>query len=437
MESAYKAAKIMSPAPSKRRQQRDADQNNQITLTIESLSGSGSGIGRARGQTVFVPFTIPGERVRARITGKRDGVTQAEGLELIEASADRVYPVCEGYLTASCVRCGWQHIDYPAQLLLKHDLLADQLERLGQIKNPNILPLVPAVEQWNYLSQVVWQVTGGAYLKLPGRAGAPVRHRACALIHPDILNLFDSLDFGEGGLTGISRLRIQRGSDGAMMIVLNAETEDAPELELDMDASINLTLPDNEPVNLIGSSFSQYEIGAVSVRATVGAFFRPNVSMIAPLVNAVLALLDLKGGERVLDLYAGVGVFSAFIAPHVSALTLVESYPPAVTDADVNLEGFSHVDIIEGGVEAVLPELEGQYDAAVVDPARGLNDAVIAGINDLGVHKLVYVSDDAAELARDARILAKTGWKLQESRPIDTMPQTPFFDTAALFHKSE
>ncbi len=423
----------MSPAPSKRRAQRDADQNNQITLTIESLSGSGSGIGRARGQSVFVPFTIPGERVRARITGKRDGVTQAEGLELVEASADRVYPACEGYLTASCVRCGWQHIDYQAQLLLKRDLLAEQMERLGQIKEPNVLPVVPALDEWNYLSQVIWLVTGGAYLKLPGREGTPVRHRECALVHPDILSLFDALDFGEGGLSGISRLRIQRGSDGALMIVLTAENEEAPELEMDIDASINLMLPDNSPVNLIGSSYSQYEVKGLLLRATVGAFFRPNPPMVAPLVDAVLAQLNLKRNERVLDLYAGVGVFSAFIAREVSALTLVESYPPAVTDADVNLEGFDNVDIIEGGVEAVLPELKGQFDAVVVDPARGLNDTVINGINALGARKLVYVSDDAAELARDARILAKTGWKLEDARPIDTMPQTPYFDTSALF----
>lgn len=423
----------MSPAPSKRRAQRDADQSSDISLTIESLSSNGSGIGRARGQTVAVPFTIPGERVRARLIGKRDGVMQAEGLDLLEASADRVYPACEGYLTASCVRCGWQHIDYPAQLLLKRDLISEQLIRLGKIEEPVVLPVEPALEQWHYLSQVMWLITGGAYPKLPGRDGSPVRHRDCALIHPDILNLFEVLDFGEGGLSGISRLRIQRGSDGALMLILHAETEAAPELELDIDASINLVLPDNSPVNLIGSSYNQYLVNGVSLRATVGAFFRPNLTMIPPLVDAVLSQLNPQRHERVLDLYAGVGVFSAFIAPQVSALTLVESYPPAVTDADVNLEAYDHIDIIEGGVETVLPELEGQYHAAVVDPARGLNDPVISGLNDLGVHKLVYVSDDAAELARDARILAKTGWKLQSARPIDTMPQTPYFDTVALF----
>src|SRR5690606_14532643 len=141
-------------------------------------------------------------------------------------------------------------------------------------------------------------------------------------------------------------------------------TEDAaPELEADFPASINLILPSNEPVNLIGESHSRYVLNGRTVRVTAGSYIRPNVDQIPNLVDALESLLDLTDGERVLDLYAGVGIFSAALARRAALVTLVESYPPAVTDADLNLSDFDNVDVIEGGVETVLESLDENYDA--------------------------------------------------------------------------
>ena len=99
------------------------------------------------------------------------------------------------------------------------------------------------------------------------------------------------------------------------------------------------------------------------------------------LVDQVIKALQLAGGERALDLYAGVGVFSAFLARRAALVTLVESYPPAVTDADVNLQSLDNVDVVEGQVEAVLSDMRdagARYDVAVVDPpSAGLGNQVI------------------------------------------------------------
>src|SRR5690606_19272244 len=158
----------------------------------------------------------------------------------------------------------------------------------------------------------------------------------------------------------------------------------APELEADLPASVNLLLPDNEPVNLIGDSHSFYQIGTRAFRVTAGGYFRANVTQIARLAGAVEALLDLPSQAAVLDLYAGVGGFSASLAPRARQVTLVESYPPAVTDADDNLSDFDHIDVIEGGVEAVLPALEDRYDAAVIDaPSQGMSATALDALTAL------------------------------------------------------
>ncbi len=415
--------------------------DNRFEVRIDTMAHGGSGLGHWRGKTVFVPFTIPGEMVLVELVREYDTYLVARGLQLMEASADRTYPACPDYLSASCVRCAWQHIEYPAQLLLKQDVLADQLERVGKLRPADIRallqPTVPSPVQWGYLHHVTYLATeenGQRTLGLPAREGRlPVHDRDCALIHPDLLALDTTLDLD---LEGIWRVKLMRGSDGALMIILSVQQEEAPELTLDFPASVNLLLPDNEPLNLIGDTALHFALGERILRVTVGGFVHPNAAMLPVLASEVRDLLRPKPGDRVLDLYAGGGLYSAVLSEYVAEITLVESYPPSASDALVNLADCPNVQVIEGGVESVLPQLPGRYDAAVVEPpSAGLSAEAISSIAAAGVGRLVYVSDDPATLARDARTLARRGFTLARARVIDLMPQTSFVDCIALFER--
>ena len=410
-------------------------------LVIETIAHGGSGLGHWRGKTVFVPFTIPGERVLVEPVRETDNAIFARGVQLIEASADRVYPACPRYFSDPCVRCGWQHIAYDAQLLLKHDVLADQLERVGRLRPADLRaalePTIPSPAQWGYLHHATWladEQNGARNLGLPPREGRrPVTDRECALIHPDLLALRAALDME---LQDIWRVKLMRGSDGELMIILSVQHEEAPELVLDLPASVNLLLPDNEPMNLIGDTSVRYLVGERTLRVTVGGFVHANAAMLTPLVQTVRDLLSPQPTDRVLDLYAAGGFYSSALAPHVAAITLIESYPPSATDALVNLSDFPHVEIIEGAVETVLPTLDGPFDAAVVEPPHtGLSAEVIALVARASVRRLAYVSDDPATLARDTRVLARHGYRLRRVRVIDLMPQTSFVDSIAVFER--
>jgi 23S rRNA (uracil1939-C5)-methyltransferase len=405
-------------------------------VDIESIGYGGVGLGKRGRKTVSVPFTIPGERVLARTVREDDTLITAEGIRLEDASADRVYPACAAFGKAGCIRCSWQHIAYRAQTLLKQDMLAETLERAG-LREPEVLPTVSAVSEWGYLQNVLFTLDAHGRLCLTSREPRQVVQISdCALWHPSIVDLYEALDLDLDPAL-ISRVRLATGDQGSQMITLSLKTDSAPELETDLNASVNVILSDNEPMNLIGDSHLRCTIGGRTFRVTAGSFFRPNLSMIAALVDAVLELLDPAPSDTLLDLYAGVGVFSAFAAARVARVTLIESFPPAVTDADLNLSAFDHIDVIEGGCADVLAALieDGErYTCAIADaPSPGMGDQVVNALAGLNVERLVVVSDDPQALAKDARRLEKVGFRLRAARAIDLSPQTHFLDSVALF----
>src|SRR3954465_15694328 len=214
-------------------------QQNSFELSIEAIANGGAGMGFHRRQPVFVPYTIPGERVIARPVEQAERHMIAEGVKLLDASADRVYPVCPHFGPGRCGRCQWQHIDYEAQLLLKQDILADQLSRLGGLTDREIeaalRPVIASPDQWGYNYQMTFNVTSDLKLAFPsadGKSYFPIE--VCHILHPDLLDLYHQLDLE---LTDIKRVRLQLGSDDERMIVLSLEKDDAPELETDLTAS--------------------------------------------------------------------------------------------------------------------------------------------------------------------------------------------------------
>jgi 23S rRNA (uracil1939-C5)-methyltransferase len=410
-------------------------------LQLEDIAHGGSAIGRHERRTVFVPYAIPGERITARTVEERGRVIFAEGLTVLDASADRVFPRCPHFGPGRCGRCHWQHIDYPAQLLLKQDVLTDQLERIGGLSGADVRPVIAAPQPWAYNHHMT------LLLNADGRVGfrpattpdsdkqAVFPVEECHLLHPALLDLYERLDLER--IAGLRSLRLQIGSDGAIMLILTTPDDQAPELELDLPASINLRLSDGSAVNLIGDLYTHLNVRGRAFRAHAACDFPANLPALPALLDATLRALDPRAGQNTLDLYAGIGLFSAFIAPQVELLTLVEDDAFAADDADRNLADFENVDILEGRPEDVLPELQDQYDSALIaPPPDGLSVTIIDELARWAIPRLVYLSSDPAVLARDAKRLVAQGYTLSYAQPIDLNPQTYFIDTIARFDRA-
>lgn len=403
-----------------------------FTIELTSMAHGGSALGRHEGRVVFIPYTIPGEIVEAEITAEKGRVAFARGVTLVDASVDRVFPRCQHFGPRKCGRCQWQHIDLPAQLLLKQDVLADQLDRIGNFSDADVRALIPSPQAWEYSYQMNLLPGPGDTFGYPGTdEGTVMPIDECHIIHPDLLELYEKLEFD---FTGLRRLRLQLGTDGAHMLILWVEDEEnIPELATDMPTSVNVILPDNEPVNLIGESHCRYTVNERTYRVTAGSHFRANVGQIDTLAQTVITLAEIKPEANVLDLYAGVGVFSAYAAPRAALVTLIESFPPAVTDADDNLTDLDNVDVIEGTVEDVLPELELRYDIAILDPpSEGISTEAVDLLAALKIPRLIYISSDPATLARDAKRLCAQGYTLGVVQPLDLNPHTYYVDAVAV-----
>jgi 23S rRNA (uracil1939-C5)-methyltransferase len=144
--------------------------------------------------------------------------------------------------------------------------------------------------------------------------------------------------------------------------------------------------------------------------------------------------LPLRQDNTVLDLYCGVGLFSAFLAERVGRLIGIESSPLACDDFVANLDEFEHVELYEGAVEEILPALDVRPQAVVLDPPRaGLERLVLDTIADLQPRYLAYISCDPATLARDARRLVRHGYHPQNITPFDLFPQTYHIESISIW----
>jgi 23S rRNA (uracil1939-C5)-methyltransferase len=418
-----------------------AQTGDTFEIKMNAMANGGYALGIHNRRPTFIPYAIPGESLRARLIETQEQVDFAAGVELLEASADRVFPECPHFGPNRCWGCQWQHIRYEAQVLLKQDVLADQLYRLGQFEDAIVeralKPIIPSPQKWGYNSHMtLLRDSEGkfGFLKQDGRTINPIE--LCLILHPELLSLYEMMEID---FEGLKRLQLWRGSDGKTMMVFEMSSEDVPELKTDFPTSINVLLPDNEPVNLLGESAVYYEIATRVFRVTAGGGFRANIPQVENLVKEVLKQLDLREDDAVLDLYAGVGVFSAFIAEKAGLVTLVESYPPMATDAEENLKDFENVDIIEGTVEDVLQSLienGDTYHAAVIDPPhRGLSKAALDTLITMNIPKLIYINGDVASLSRDVKHFAKHGYELRRIQPFDFSPQTYYVESLVLLVK--
>ena len=410
--------------------------SNTTTFDIIGMVYGGYGVSQHHGRPIYLPYTIEGEQVEARLLPGQKNAQFAEGVRLLRASRDRVYPECSHFGT--CWGCQWQHIAYPAQLLIKFDVVADQLQRHGRFSDAvlgaALQPVIPSPTQWHYNHQATFYRLPDGSLGFHRRDERLTPIDYCWTLRPELQALYESFDIDLANLRSVT---LHLGSDGATMVLLHLLADDLPELETDLPTSVNVLLTDREPLNLVGESLVRYEVKGRWLRATAGAFFRANVAQVEALVDEVLRGLELQGDEHVLDLYAGVGTFSAFIAPRCEVVTVVESYPPAVTDADENLADYDNVDVVEGSVLEVLEsmqETEARYQAVVLDPpARGMTSEELRTLTALQPQRIVYVSSSPAALGRDGLALTQAGYQLKRVQPLDAAPQTYYADVVATF----
>lgn len=438
------------------------DQTCEINLI--TLTYGGDALGRLPdGRAVFVPFGLPGERVRVKIVEEKRGHARAELVEVLEASAERISPRCKHF--GVCGGCHYQNLPYEKQLQAKTEILRDQLTRIGKITNPPVKLMAASPNAWNYRNHVQFHLTKDGKLGYVSSFALPKEHRGdvsgadgnathssyrtqakskrenlavraiseCFLPQENINSFWPQLEFEPGA--EIKRASLRAGMNDDLMLIL--ESESAPELEIEAGISV-VHLNEDSPVALAGSDHLFMRVKDRGFKVSAASFFQVNTAMAEKMVDHLITCFPVSM-STLIDVYCGAGLFSAFFAARCEKVIGIESSPSACEDFAVNLDEFNNVDLYEGNAEEILPALAGQIknlSYIIVDPPRaGLERAALDAILNLTPQIIAYVSCDPSTLARDAARLISGGYRLQDVTPFDLFPQTYHIESVSIFSK--
>lgn len=399
-----------------------ANPGDLIDLTLSGMAYGGEAFGRdADGRMIFVPFTCPGELVQVRIVDSRKRWARGELIQLLQSSPERISARCVHF--QQCGGCHYQHMNYPAQLEAKTNIVRDQLRRIGGIQDPPVVEIVPSPSPWNTRNHMQFSITHSGHLGLKGNnPDEVIRLNECHLPCSSIDEVWPHLELQAE--TNLEKVSIRSGYQDEILITLHGSEKTEPVFTVELYANV-VWFGAERRVVIAGDGHILQEVNDRLFRVTAGSFFQVHKDLTTSLVNEVLAEIDPRPKMKIFDLYAGVGLFSLFLAEHGAAITAVEESPIACEDFEHNLSQYDQIELYQADVESALPTFQEIPDVILLDPPRaGLDPIVVDHLVRLKPPKMIYISCDPATFARDAKRLTAGGFNLEQVIPLDFFPQT-------------
>ena len=378
--------------------------HQEIELTIDSLTNLGSGVGRIDGWVVFVPFALPGETVKARVFRNDKNHSQADLVEVLIPSPDRVAPVCP--LFGNCGGCQYQHLDYQKQLAWKTRQMGELMKHMAGVVFPvNFCLSTP--QTWHYRSKITPH--------------------------------FDQPRNGEIGAIGF----LANGQRSRII--------DVPQCTIAMD-SINAALPEiREGIRAKAHSFKRgstlllratgdrvetdfratatERVGDLTFQFLAGDFFQNNPFILPAFTGYVAQQASAEGTKFLVDAYCGSGLFALTLAKHFEQVAGVEVSETSCEWARKNAKAnqITNATFLTASAEDIFAEINfpAAETAVVIDPPRkGCTPEFIAQLVKFGPARVVYVSCDPATQVRDLKLLGEGGYQLADVQPFDLFPHT-------------
>jgi 23S rRNA (uracil1939-C5)-methyltransferase len=425
---------------------------DELRLSIEKLVYGGDGLAHADGNTVFVPYVLPGEEVRAATKSKRKKLIWAELLEVTTAAKERGKAKCAHF--QKCGGCHYQHIPAAEQLRLKKEILRETLSRLGGIAWDGAI-IEHSAEPYGYRNRAQWAVRSGmpralGYFLPESAVIVPIDE--CPVLSPRLAQTFAQLqEMARSGTLPTGIQEIEAFADSAdKKIALNVAFEKFPKPAAELASAFTANLPQLESLLLLdkkkdrfeltGPGYLVHEAGGYKFRVSHLSFFQVNRFLLEELLNTVTANAQ---GALALDLYSGVGFFTLPLAKTFQKVVSVDANLAATRDLYANAEA-AGVTIRSHNehVEDFLKKTQEKPDLVVLDPPRaGLGAEAAQKLAELGVAEITYLSCDPSTLARDLAVLTDSPrrpkeisapnirYEIAEMHLFDLFPQTFHIET--------
>lgn len=444
------------------------EKNKVYSFPIHGLGHRGEGIGKIDGFTIFVEEAIPGDEVQAKVIKTKSNYAIGKLEMILNPSKDRIDPRC--LIADQCGGCQIQQIEYQRQLEYKTQLVRDNLERIGKIKDVIIHPTIGMKDPWRYRNKAQFPIgeEGGAVLGfyakkshriIPGDS-CYIQHSVNDQITKIVVDFIDEYKisiYQEEKNKGLFRHVVTKvgftTKEIMVILVINGNripnskqlidrlTENIPSIAsiyLNFNKRKTNSILGRENKLLYGKEHIVDYIGDIKFEISPLSFFQVNPMQTKVLYEKALEYANLQGRETVYDAYCGIGTISLFLAQRAKKVIGVEIVEEAIEDAKRNAE-LNHVKNTEfyaGKAEKLIPELykEGkQADVVVVDPPRkGCDEKLLDTIIQMKLQRMVYVSCNPSTLARDLHYLENGGFKTVEVQPVDMFPHTMHVETVCL-----
>lgn len=426
---------------------------------VESLDHEARGILRQDGKAIFVDGALPGERVEYASFRRKPKYELAHLVEVKQASPARVKPPCPHY--GICGGCAMQHMEPGAQLAVKQRVLEDSLWHIGRVRPETILPPIQG-GSWAYRHRARLGVRnvpskGGVLIGFHEKRSSYIADlRSCLVVPPHVSDLLEPLRTLIAGLSisdRLPQLEIAVGEHCTALVLrilqpLNKQDEAVLREFADQRAVVIYLQPKGPE-----SAFRFYPLPGPKLSYTLPEFdlemeFRPNEftqvnhSVNRVLVRRALRLLDPQPGERIADMFCGLGNFTLPIARSGAQVVGVEGSPGLVQRGREAAQANGLADRVDYGVanlfdctEASLAKL-GRFDKMLIDPPREGAVELVKALSEEAPLRIVYVSCNAATLARDAAILVSLkGYRFVSAGVVNMFPHTAHVESIAVFER--
>jgi len=442
-------------------------QGELIEVAIADLSDTGDGVGRYEERVVFVPDTVPGDRVMVRLLHVKPKYAHGKPMQLLHPSPHRIRPSC--IVADKCGGCQWQHIDYEYQLEAKRNQVIQALQRIGGFTAPPVNPVLTAVSPLGYRNKATYpfsisptgQIQAGYYQKgshhLVNLNQCPVQdsrlNPLLAEVKQDIQKrgwkIYDEQRH-KGQIRHLG-LRIGRRTGEMLLTLVVTEwnlpkiTEQAEEwlqrypqlvgVSLNRNSERTNTIFGTETRCIAGLPYLKEKFAGLEFQVRPDTFFQVSTETAEALLEVIGSELKLQGKEMLVDAYCGIGTLTLPLAKQVRQAVGLELQAQAVEQAIFNADRNSiyNVTFQVGAVENLLPQMGIIPDVVILDPPRkGCDRSVIDSLLRSKPARIVYVSCKVATLARDLKLLCEGGiYALSRIQPADFFPQTSHVEAAA------
>ena len=417
-----------------------------MELTIEKSVYGGDGLSRlpadelGQGKSVFVPFVLEGERVDALLIEQKPGFARGRAEKINEPSPERVAPQCQYF--ERCGGCQYQHSTYQHQLQMKAAILRETLLRTGKIELPCELRIQPS-PPWNYRNRSRLKVQTApefalGYYRFRSHDFLPVQQCPISslLINRAITEI---AAFGRSNdlCAEIHELELfVNHADDKLLLEAYCDPGTARRDARQLAEKLAAPMPEIAGVTVFeqaqhlnarpkfitqwGATDLEYQTKLASYRVSAGSFFQANRFLIDELIDTVTSETS---GNTALDLYSGVGLFSAVLARSFAQVIAVE--PSQTSFSDLLQNAPQEVKAVQSTTERYLESAPAKADFVVADPPRGgLGERNARNLAKMKAGRITYVSCDPSTLARDLRTFISLGYRIEGADLIDLFPQT-------------